>query len=161
VVRSVLVELAMLATTLSMIAWMGWAGPANRGQNQSSDSAALLDHREDTTAPPSAGRAMAGQSMSPVGRSSPESESTPSQRSASAAGRLDLNQATSQEFDRLPGIGPALARRIIEHRQSRGPFATVDDLLRVKGIGTAKLAALRGLVTVRSVPAREGDKAPL
>ncbi|MFP4512858.1 MAG: ComEA family DNA-binding protein [Acidimicrobiales bacterium] len=61
---------------------------------------------------------------------------------------IDLNRATATELERLPGIGPATASSIIEHRERHGPFARVDDLLSVRGIGDAKLAALRDLVHV-------------
>lgn len=60
---------------------------------------------------------------------------------------LDINRATAAELERLPGVGPALARRIIAHRDSVGAFDTVDQLDRVRGIGPALLAKLRPLVT--------------
>ena len=62
-------------------------------------------------------------------------------------GLLDLNRATVQELDRLPGIGPVLAQRIVSEREKKS-FATVDDLRRVSGIGPKKLDAIRPLVTV-------------
>lgn len=64
-------------------------------------------------------------------------------------GRLDLNRATSADFQRLPGIGPALAQRIVETRERQGRFASPEDLRRVPGIGPKKLEAIRELVTVR------------
>ncbi|MFQ5830093.1 MAG: ComEA family DNA-binding protein [Candidatus Methylomirabilia bacterium] len=63
-------------------------------------------------------------------------------------GRLDLNRAPEEELQRLPGIGPILARRIVEGRQRHGPFPTPEDLRRVPGIGAKKLEAIRDLVTV-------------
>lgn len=63
-------------------------------------------------------------------------------------GRLNVNRATAAELERLPGIGPALAARIVAHREAHGPFRTVDELVRVPGIGPKTLAALRDLVTV-------------
>jgi competence protein ComEA len=67
---------------------------------------------------------------------------------AMPAGPLDLNTATLQQLDELPGIGPATAQAIIDERSRRGGFRTVEDLLDVRGIGPAKLDAIRDLVTV-------------
>jgi competence protein ComEA len=64
------------------------------------------------------------------------------------AGPVDLNLAGPAELETLPGIGPATSAAIIEHRDANGPFASVDELIDVPGIGEAKLAALAGLVTV-------------
>jgi competence protein ComEA len=61
-----------------------------------------------------------------------------------------MNHATLPELDQLPGIGQALAERIVEYRRSHGPFNAVEDLLLVKGIGPKKLDRLRGLVSVGS-----------
>lgn len=68
-------------------------------------------------------------------------------RQTSAAGRINLNRATVEELDGLPGIGPAMARRIVERRQVRR-FTKVEDLLQIKGIGKTKLERLRDLVKV-------------
>jgi len=65
-----------------------------------------------------------------------------------AAGPVNLNTASAAQLEELPGIGPATAKAIIDDRTRNGRFATVDDLGRVRGIGDAKLAALRDLVTV-------------
>jgi competence protein ComEA len=66
----------------------------------------------------------------------------------SVPGPVDLNSATAEQLDTLPGVGPSTAAAIIEHRDSAGPFRSVDALLDVRGIGEAKLEALRDLVTV-------------
>ncbi|MBI5835653.1 MAG: helix-hairpin-helix domain-containing protein [Candidatus Eisenbacteria bacterium] len=60
--------------------------------------------------------------------------------------RLSLNRASQADLEALPGIGPALARRILEFRASHGPFRSAEELLLVRGIGPRKWAALRGLV---------------
>jgi competence protein ComEA len=65
-----------------------------------------------------------------------------------APGPVDLNRASAAELDGLPGIGPATASAIVEHREQHGPFASVEDLEAVRGIGPAKLDALRDLVRV-------------
>lgn len=64
------------------------------------------------------------------------------------AGPVDLNAADAALLETLPGIGPATAAAIVDHRERHGPFTTVDGLLAVRGIGEAKLAALRDLVRV-------------
>ena len=64
-----------------------------------------------------------------------------------AEGPVDVNRATAEELDELPGVGPATAAAIVTERDRGGPFVDVDDLDRVPGIGPAKLDALRDLVT--------------
>ncbi len=61
---------------------------------------------------------------------------------------VDLNTATAAQLDTLPGVGPATATAIINDRTANGPFKSVNDLGRVRGIGNAKLDQLRPLVTV-------------
>jgi competence protein ComEA len=63
-------------------------------------------------------------------------------------GKVRINQATPTELEQLPGVGPVLAGRIYAYREEHGPFATVDDLLDVPGIGEGKLAALRDVAVV-------------
>ncbi|MCQ3805280.1 MAG: ComEA family DNA-binding protein [Acidimicrobiia bacterium] len=62
--------------------------------------------------------------------------------------RVNINQATSQELERVPGLGPVLARRIVDYRDANGLFNVVEDLLDVSGIGEKKLAGLRDYVAV-------------
>ena len=66
----------------------------------------------------------------------------------STAGPINLNTATLDQLETLPGIGPALGQRIIDHREQHGPFQSVEDLLDVSGIGDKRLADLRDQVTV-------------
>jgi competence protein ComEA len=62
---------------------------------------------------------------------------------SSADDRVRINTAGVADLERLPGVGPVLAERIVRHREAYGPFGAVEDLLDVPGIGEAKLAALR------------------
>ena len=66
----------------------------------------------------------------------------------SPTAKVDLNTASAEELDKLPGIGPATAEAIIRHRETYGRFRSVTDLLEVRGIGEAKLEQLRPLVKV-------------
>ncbi|ASK64675.1 competence protein ComEA [Brachybacterium avium] len=61
---------------------------------------------------------------------------------------IDLNTAGAAELEELPGVGPAIAQRIVEHREKNGPFQAVDGLLEVSGIGPATLEEIRGRATV-------------
>ena len=65
-----------------------------------------------------------------------------------AGAPLNVNTAEAAALEELPGIGPALAAAIVEHRRRSGPFATVDELVEVSGIGPAKLEQIRPLATV-------------
>lgn len=85
----------------------------------------------------------------PLGRSDPARGGSSRRVPASSMGRggVDLNRADTLALQALPGVGPALARRIVEARRE-APFRTVEDLTRVRGIGPATLERLRALVTV-------------
>jgi len=65
---------------------------------------------------------------------------------------LNLNTATAEDLEALPGVGPVLAQRIVQYRQGQGPYQKIEDLLAVSGIGQKKLAQLRPFVSV-SLPA--------
>jgi competence protein ComEA len=77
----------------------------------------------------------------PVGEPSAAAEGT-------SASLIDLNTATSEQLTTLPGIGPVTAAAIVSYRERFGRFGSVDDLLRVSGIGPGRLEAIRDLVTV-------------
>lgn len=66
----------------------------------------------------------------------------------SAGGAVNLNTATIDQLDELPGVGPVTAQSIVDWRTENGPFRSVDDLLEVRGIGEGTVGDLRDLVTV-------------
>jgi len=101
----------------------GATGSGNNGSGSSSGSSGLGSGgtRDNTTGAPS---------------------------SVSAPRLVNINRASVAELDQLPGVGPSTARAIVEHRERHGPYATVDDLLAVRGIGPAKLAEMRAMVSV-------------
>ena len=78
-------------------------------------------------------------------QTAPVQENTPAQPKA-----LDINTATAEDFDALPGIGLVLAQRIVAYREELGGFQAVEELLQVNGIGDAKLAELLDLITVEN-----------
>jgi competence protein ComEA len=64
----------------------------------------------------------------------------------SASAPVDLNSATVEQLDALPGIGPVTAQKIVDYRTEHGPYTSVDDLDAIPGIGPARIENLRGLV---------------
>jgi len=63
-------------------------------------------------------------------------------------GPININRASAKEFDSLVGIGPVIARRIVEYRRVNGPFMAIEDLEKVSGIGRAKFEELKSKISV-------------
>lgn len=61
---------------------------------------------------------------------------------------VNINTADAQQLQALPGIGPAISERIIQYRQTHGPFKTKEDIKKVQGIGDKKFDAIKDLITV-------------
>ena len=122
--------LAVLASIAALGLWLGASRvPRTAGASPAGPSrAAVREQNGDPATAPAPARA--------------------SERSGAAAiaARIDLNAATQADLESLPGIGPALARRILDDRERFGPFATVESLTRVKGIGPKTLERLRPLI---------------
>ena len=64
------------------------------------------------------------------------------------AGKVNLNTATVAQLQELPGVGPALAARIVEHRQKNGGFKSVEDIMAVKGIGEKNFSKIQSYLSV-------------
>ena len=104
-----------------------------------------FDHAP-TPAPPAIAEPRAP--AAPRARSeSPRLRATP-QNGAAPAQPVDVNRASEEELRVLPGIGGVLAARIVEARLRDGPFASLDDLRRVKGLGRAKLERLAAAIAL-------------
>jgi len=71
----------------------------------------------------------------------------PPSNQPSAGGKVNINTADASALESLPGIGPALAQRIVDHRQANGPFSQIEDIVQVSGIGPATFEKLRDLIT--------------
>lgn len=76
------------------------------------------------------------------------------------ASPVNLNTATSEELQEVPGIGPVTAEKILQMRKAYGPFKSVDDLLAIKGIGHKRLEKMRKYLTVGKVGASTRPSAP-
>ena len=98
---------------------------------------------------PRIGEVLPDPAPQPGGNTAPGARTAPGKSGdGGASGTVNINTASASELEKLPGIGPALAQRIVEYRDSHGPFASVDALTDVPGIGKAKLEGLREQATV-------------
>lgn len=104
---------------------------------------------ESTVAEPYAGRGSTNNRYASKPSSTKPTTSTPQSQAKSAGGPVNINTADASELDRLPGVGPATAAKILEYRKAHGGFASVDELMAVKGIGPKKLEAMRNFVRLK------------
>ena len=79
-----------------------------------------------------------------------ESPASPGDAAAAADALININTATAQELTALPGIGPGIAERIINHREAHGPFRIIEELTDVSGIGERRFEDIRAQITVGS-----------
>lgn len=75
------------------------------------------------------------------------SESASVQSRPASIDAFDINTVSQQDLETIPGIGPHIARRIIEYRSQNGEFKTLEDLKKVKGIGDKKLQTIKNYIT--------------
>lgn len=165
--HSLLIKLAMLAVTLGSLIWIGSVTPVRQIPSRPAQPVAPVQGtvavRQVSATPPQAVAPADGSSLVAkvpdvtVAQTVQESEAAVRQEQTAGglrpahrgvARQVDLNQATASDLQALPGIGPKLAQRVIDHRTARGPFGKIEDLQRVKGIGRRKFDRLRPHVLV-------------
>jgi len=155
--QSLLLKLGMFAATMGVVFWIGWTLPTSFDRARDLTAESFVGPKAEIA---SGSERATLVSPSPVVSLS-DQKSTVAAPKRSYKGLLDLNRATGQEFDALPGIGPRLAERIVKYRQSVGAFHSLDELRTVKGIGKKKFERIRPLLTVASdaIPIAGGKKA--
>jgi competence protein ComEA len=142
--QSLLIKLGMFAATMGVVFWIGWTLPTSfdreRDRIAESIEGPETELSSDTVRVPPV-------NPSPVASLADQGPTAVATKPYHQ-GLLDLNLATDQDFDALPGVGPKLAKRIMKYRQSVGIFRSLDELRAVKGIGKKKFELIRPLVTV-------------
>lgn len=141
--QSLLIKLGMFAATMGVVFWIGWTLPTSF--DRARDLTVNSSEEAQAEIAPGSGSVTAVSPSSVVSLSDQPSTAAPKRSHKSS---LDVNRATEQDFDALPGIGPKLAERITKYRQSVGAFHSLDELRAVKGIGKKKFERIRPLVTV-------------
>lgn len=144
-----MIKTGMLAATVAVILWIGWPQP---------EQAPLEGPQPTPHEPVAVPLAEQEQRAASVGGVGDRSPGLPPPARATTA-RLDINRATAEELERLPGIGGVLARRIIERRTVNGPFRTIDELKAVKGIGEKRMEQLRPFLIATHGPVPAGNRA--
>lgn len=124
------------------------------------DSALASGGRRPARATASLAGAIEATTDGPVRPSGPRRAGSGAARSSPLAGPVDVDRADSATLDLLPGIGPALAARIVADRELNGPFGSLDALQRVRGIGPALAKRLEPVVTF-SAAGRRSSLEPL
>ncbi|MGE5390484.1 MAG: helix-hairpin-helix domain-containing protein [Deltaproteobacteria bacterium] len=102
---------------------------------------------EETVYIPALGEITESQPADGAGSANPGSLNN--NRGIQSGGLININSATAAELDALDGIGPTLSQRIIDYRTANGPFASVEDINNVSGIGDKKYEAIKNSITVR------------
>ncbi|WP_455245997.1 ComEA family DNA-binding protein [Petrachloros mirabilis] len=148
---SFLIKLSMMIVTMVVVFWIGWSVPQSR-QGAGLQGRALVQSVEENFQRVTGSSELTVDGVEQASGRLPVSP-RPSTRPVSE--KLNLNVATEQEIESLPGIGPVLAGRIVEYRQSRGAFRNVGQLRHVKGIGKKKFDRIRTLISV-STPSSSG-----
>ena len=133
------IRLGMVAFTLAVVCWIGWSVPES-GTSQPPREAEL---QASLPRSPEGLLSLTPQAVPPRPLQGRENKAMPRREST-----VDLNRATKEDLERLPGIGPVLAGRIVEYRSAQGKFDDVEQLRHVKGIGKKKFEQIRPHVAV-------------
>ncbi|HZQ47412.1 MAG TPA: helix-hairpin-helix domain-containing protein [Verrucomicrobiae bacterium] len=113
-------------------------GPVATAKEPAAQPAQTAQSKAPPTAP-SAGAGNTGTTPTPTGH--PSGKLAPGQK-------ININKASAQELDALPGIGPAKAQAIVDYRNQNGDFKTIDDIKKVKGIKEGEFSKMKDYITV-------------
>ncbi|MBH0193391.1 MAG: helix-hairpin-helix domain-containing protein [Nitrospira sp.] len=146
-IRSLGLKLALLAITMGVVFWIRWQ-PAELQRNDSESTSARSGTVNASIVDPQPRGALAIQTAVGPNAATPEASNHIAAAGHAGPRLVDLNSATRDELESLPGIGAVLAQRVIAYRQSVGRFLAVEDLREVKGIGSKTFDRIKPWVTV-------------
>jgi competence protein ComEA len=163
--HSVLLKLMLLAVAVGWVLALGWPA-ADESPVKPAGSSRLVTDEARVMTPDGEAGSMAGPDrppqppMAPIIRGAPDTRSRPAaaiaRSSLTPIAKVDLNRATAEQLQELPGIGETLAARVLHRRATHGTFRSVDELLEVKGIGRKRLERLRPLLMVSAQGKHKG-----
>ena len=144
-IKSLFLKLGLLAVTIAVVVWVRWIpqppvqdiSSATGKQTVASRDTGIKERESRTAGTPSRNVRDRNDSVAATERSQTPIHS-----------RLDLNRASADELESLPGVGAVLAQRVIAFRESVGRFHRIEDLRGVKGIGAKKFERLKSFVMV-------------
>ena len=139
---SLFIKAGMLAATIGLVVWIGWEVPDGQSPRDSEPHVSASTGK----AGPTDSHAPRQATLPPATRSPLAPVDSPVDT------KVNLNRATIEELQQLPGIGPVLAQRIIARREAKGRYHAVEELLDVNGIGRVRLERLRPLLVVSIEP---------
>ncbi|MDR1299003.1 MAG: helix-hairpin-helix domain-containing protein [Oscillospiraceae bacterium] len=144
-------ELAVIIITVAFVFFAGGFFVGRLGAPGGITPAPVPDAAAD--APPGGETAPAHTPDAPPPSASPSdapppAEPPPADLEHDSQGRVNINTASAQTLQELRGIGPAISERIVAYRDKNGPFASIEDILNVAGIGDAKFSDIKEDVTV-------------
>ena len=159
-IRSLWLKLAMLAITMGVVFWIRWQpGELQHTVSESIDNQ-LLDKNSSIVETRSRTTPVIQSVGTPIA-ATPVASNYSGVAGQTRSRLVELNSATRDELESLPGIGAVLAQRVIAHRQSVGRFLAVEDLREVKGIGAKTFDRIKPFVTVaRGEQKNKAEKRP-
>lgn len=132
-----------LAAALVIVFSLGFAIGRERGARSEVVLQTQRSAAREVTSAPTEEQTDEAETQTPRGETS---------ETGAADARVNLNTATLEELQTLPGVGEAIARRILEYREASGGFLTIEQIMEVSGIGEAKFAQIKDLITVEEAP---------
>lgn len=141
-----LIIIALVGGVLLMVKKGAWASGEAQNQNTDNKDKEISDLKSKISDLQKQIADSKSVAVAPVSESTASPSSTT--KSATPAGKININTATAVQLDSLPGIGPTYSQRIVDYRNTNGLFSSIDKIQNVKGIGAKTFAKFKDLITI-------------